>query len=191
MPGRQEECSSVTWRFLPARGTETCLLHRVGSGWGLGGYLVREEGGPWQIGYRVFCDAGWMTREADIAWRHDATPGTCRLVHDGAGNWHVNGEAAPWLRGCMDVDLGFSPATNTLPIRRLLHSGHWDGNVTAAWLRFPAMTVERLEQGYEKSGVDRWHYWSATGFETHIEVNWAGLVTRYPDLWEAWQRDVQ
>jgi len=153
---------------------EVCLIHRNAKGWGLGGYLVRHENGPWQIGYRIICNASWTTREAKIFWWQDGTHGSCRLNHDGSGNWRINGENAPGLQGCMDVDLGFSPATNTLPIRRLQQAALPGGTVSAAWLRFPEMTVERLEQCYTWTRPGQWRYRCATGFEALIEVDRAG-----------------
>ena len=38
---------------------------------------------------------------------------------DGAGHWSRDGELLPAVENCLDVDLEWSPSTNTLPIRRL------------------------------------------------------------------------
>jgi uncharacterized protein len=43
------------------------------------------------------------------------------LEADGHGQWKVDGEAAPQLDGCLDVDLEASAFTNALPVHRLLH----------------------------------------------------------------------
>lgn len=179
------ECTAITWRFLPVFGRESCLLHGMGDGWGLGGYLVREEAGTWQIGYRIRCDRDWRTIGAEVEWWRNTGSGRCRLARDQEGNWIVNDEPAPDLLGCIDIDLGFSPATNTLPIRRLELTGLTRGSHDAAWLRFPELTVERLGQRYTKIADGRWRYESDTGFEAVLEVNGAGLVTRYPGLWES------
>jgi Putative glycolipid-binding len=46
-------------------------------------------------------------------------------------------ERPPEFRDCVDVDLGFTPATNTLPIRRLgLEVGEAAG-LAVAWLNGP------------------------------------------------------
>ncbi len=50
---------------------------------------------------------------------HDGTPGRRGVRHRGGrGIWRVNDAAVPAVAGCIDLDLGFSPATNLLPIRR-------------------------------------------------------------------------
>lgn len=86
----------------------------------------------------------------------------------------------------MDVDLNFSPSTNLLPIRRLGLDAGAAAEVHAAWLRFPSLRLERLQQTYTRTGERSYRYESADGaFMRDLEVNAAGLVTRYPGIWEA------
>lgn len=41
------------------------------------------------------------------------------LLADSAARWRFNGTGCAEVAGCIDIDLGFSPVTNLLPIRRL------------------------------------------------------------------------
>lgn len=52
------------------------------------------DGAPVRIDYTFTTDAGWATRT-------------------------VNSRPRPDLDGCIDVDLGWTPATNDLPLRRI------------------------------------------------------------------------
>ena len=95
--------------------------------------------------------------------------------------------AAPLVAvaGCVDLDLSFSPATNAIPIRRLALNQGERAEVRAAWLRFPDLSLEELVQTYTRTGESTYHYDSSGGeFVTDIEVDAAGLVVRYPPLWE-------
>ncbi|HEV8365523.1 MAG TPA: putative glycolipid-binding domain-containing protein, partial [Gemmatimonadaceae bacterium] len=86
----------------------------------------------------------------------------------------------------------FTPATNTLPIRRLALTVGESTDVSAAWLRFPAMTLERLEQRYTRIGDSTYRYESAGGqFMRELTVTPDGLVHEYQGLWraESEQRD--
>jgi hypothetical protein len=59
------------------------------------------------------------------------------------------------LEPALDVDLGFSPLTNTLPIRRLGLLGAAPGTsstITAAWVLVPALTVVAARQTYTVLG---------------------------------------
>ena len=88
------------------------------------------------------------------------------------------------LDGCRDVDLEISPSTNTLPIRRLQPQVGKTAPARAAWVRFPSLAVEPLDQTYERIGETSWRYRSGD-FEAELDVDADGLVVRYGDLWEA------
>jgi hypothetical protein len=88
------------------------------------------------------------------------------------------------LDGLIDIDLGFSPVTNTLPIRRLEPAIGEAVAVTAAWVRFPELTIEPLPQRYIRLAERRYRYESAGGaFVAEIEVDDLGLVTTYEGGW--------
>jgi hypothetical protein len=162
---------------------EHCALEASPSGNQLGGVVVLPiDGMPGHVEYRVEADVRWRTRSAEVVI---AMAGGRRiaLTSDGAGRWTVDGSAAPELDGCLDVDLGFTPSTNTLPIRRLALEIGARADVSAAWVRFPGFTVERLEQSYERLEAARWRYRSSS-FEADLLVDDAGLVTMYGDgIW--------
>ena len=88
------------------------------------------------------------------------------------------------MTGCIDLDLNFSPLTNTLPIRRLNLEVGEEAHVRAAWLRFPSFKLEPLEQVYRRFKSSQYQYESAGGsFVSELEVEKAGLVIHYPNLW--------
>jgi uncharacterized protein len=105
---------------------------------------------------------------------------------DAQRRWRANGASAPTSKGCIDIDLGFSPSTNLLPIRRLALAIGEEAAVTAAWLPSPSLVFERLPQVYRREGDGTYRYASSGGaFVRRLEVNSAGFVTSYPGLWEA------
>jgi hypothetical protein len=105
-------------------------------------------------------------------------------VDDGA--WRLNGVAQPEVRGCVDLDLNFSPSTNLLPLRRLALAVGEEAPVRAAWLRFPSFALEPLSQTYRRLEERLYRYSSAGGkFVRDLPVDAAGFVTEYPDYWQA------
>lgn len=91
----------------------------------------------------------------------------------------------PAVAGCLDVDLAFTPATNILPLRRLGLAVGDSREMTAAWVRFPDLSVEPLAQRYTRLDERRVRYESRGGaFTAELEVDELGLVVRYPPLWE-------
>jgi uncharacterized protein len=170
-----ERVVAVVWE-LPGEGAEHCTLERTDGGFRLTGTaVVAEQGAPYLVGYAVEADAEWRTRSTVVR----CNGSRLELAADAAGGWSL-----PALEGCLDVDLGFTPSTNTLPIRRLgLEIGD-AADIDAAWLRFPALKFERLSQRYERLAEDRYRY-SSPGFQADLVVDAHGLVVEYEGFWRA------
>ena len=86
---------------------------------------------------------------------------TLVLERDAKGNWTVDGAKVRALKGATDVDLGCSPSTNTLPIRRLRLGVEASKTIKAAWVRFPELTVVKADQKYTR--LDEFTYRYASG----------------------------
>ena len=72
------------------------------------------------------------------------------------GVWRTSGQELPGLGGCTDIDLAITPATNTLPIRRLDLDIGSSELVVAAWVKFPELIVQPLSQRYTRLARDRY-----------------------------------
>jgi hypothetical protein len=150
---------------------------------------------PVVVHYAVALAADWSTRAVEIAMRSGiAEPQKLTLSVAPEQRWQTERKPAPdpatpsddleALHGLIDVDLGFSPVTNTLPIRRLDPAIGQAVVVTAAWVRFPELTIEPLPQRYIRLAEQRYRYESAGGaFVAVIEVDDLGLVTTYDGGW--------
>jgi uncharacterized protein len=177
--------SMILWRRLDHPGHEIAELGAIDGGWRLAGVaLVAYEKKPCALEYRIECDAAWQTRTVHIRGHIDGVAASLELSRSPQGVWHMNGAPVPEVQGCIDVDLGFSPATNLLPIRRLSLAIGGRADVHAAWVRFPELTLEVLEQTYTRMSVEKYIYESAGGrFKRELLVNVDGFVLDYPGLW--------
>jgi hypothetical protein len=119
-----------------------------------GGCLIQgcttaiEDGTPRTVGYAIHLDSAGATRSARINGRSAAGPCSTVLEADGAGHWLVDGETAPQLDSCLDVDLESSAMTNALPVRRLGLAVAAQAATPAAYVRSVGLAVDRLEQTY-------------------------------------------
>jgi hypothetical protein len=181
---------SILWRRLDLPGHELARLAARGEGWELSGTAVfAAEPGPCRLDYAVTCDAGWRTSSARVRGTIGEREVDIDVAVDAARRWRLNGQECPSVAGALDVDLGFSPSTNTLPIRRLALEVGAAAEVRAAWLPFPSLALEPLPQVYRREGPTTYRYESNGGrFVRTLEVGPEGLVTRYPGLWEAERR---
>ena len=93
-------------------------------------------------------------------------------------------ERPPEYIDCVDVDLSFTPATNTLPIRRLgLEIGE-ETEIHVVWLIWPELSIQRVLQRYTRLAEDRYRY-TQDEFEAELTVDRHGLVLEYEGLWRA------
>lgn len=177
---------TILWRRLDCPGHDIARLTNRGAHWVLSGTAIfAHNSGPCCLDYLVVCDTAWRTRSAHV----NGSIGDTRIeftVHvDEQQRWYLNDTEVSAVRGCIDVDLSFTPATNTIPIRRLALDIGDASDVRAAWLPFPSLAFEVLPQVYRRTGATTYHYESSGGaFVRELEVNAAGLVTIYPGLWQ-------
>ena len=140
---------------------------------------------PW-LSYDVVCDGAWRTCSARVRrWIGDRF---VELSADRAddGAWKLNGKRAPQEIGrCCDLDLGFTPATNVIPVRRLALTVGQEAEATAARLDPSDWTLENLLQRYRReSEQEYWYEAPAFGYAATLSVTQSGMLRRYPGLWE-------
>jgi hypothetical protein len=177
---------SVLWSRQDQVSLEYFELHQDSDDIRLSGtVLTSHDRKPLRVDYIVHCDLSWVTRSVRIILTHDAISSKLTLIADDQHRWWSDGKEVAAVAGCVDVDISLSPSTNTLPIRRLSLAPGTESDVTAAWIRFPELTVEPLPQRYVRTGEGLYRYSSAGGaFTADIEVDEVGLVVSYPPLWE-------
>ncbi len=175
----------VLWRWLDGSGMEHCRLVEREAGVTLAGVVIAYAAAPWRIEYEIRCDASWRTRTVTVRAEQGTSEHALVLDADEHGNWTMNGQRRGDLQGCIDVDLGFSPSTNTLPIRRLSMPVGESRTIDAAWLEFPSLRVQRAAQRYTRTGDRTYRYdHPSTGFTATVAVDEEGLVVSYPPGWE-------
>lgn len=176
---------TVLWRSLDGAGHEACRVYTRDGDWHLEGSAVfAHDEQPCRLDYHVRCDASWTTQDARVSGWVGQTLIDLEITAADR-NWRVNGVDCPAVAGCIDLDLNFSPSTNLLPIRRLNLSVGQEGQVKAAWLRFPSFELQTLVQTYRRIDESTYQYRSEPDFVAELEVNEFGLVTNYRGLWVA------
>src|SRR5258706_4914481 len=131
---------SLCWQRNDSIGIEHALLDDR-SGLYARGTVVGTDPVPYSGSYELLADAGWASQRLTVSVEGAGWLRSVKLER-AAGRWHVTaGEQGDLdaalmmagrpraelpgvddpdrLTGALDVDLGYSPLTNTLPIRRL------------------------------------------------------------------------
>jgi hypothetical protein len=178
--------SPVLWRRLDAPGHDACRLVQACGGWRLEGVAAfRHDEGPACLAYHLECDDRWRTRAGAVHGWVGTRVLDIRVTRAPDGPWTLNGRTVPDLDECLDLDLGFTPATNLTQLRRVALAVGQAADVPVAWLDVPAGSLALLDQRYERRTTGS--YWYAAprfGYAALLQVNGLGFVETYPDLWQ-------
>src|SRR5262245_29943011 len=120
---RPEGMAKITaffWKKLDHPGYDSCRLFELERGWRLSGAAVfRDSGRPCHFNYEVLVDSTWVTRTASVSGYLGNKAVELRIRRTKGNRWEINGLHKKAATGCLDIDLGFTPATNLIVLRRL------------------------------------------------------------------------
>jgi len=178
---------TMRWRRLDVPGSDACALEEVREGWRLHGSASFGTGrDAATLAYDVVCDPEWRTLRAAVQGSAGSRTLAMAVRRSAAGEWHVDDRPAAELSGLVDLDLGFTPATNLFPLRRLALRPGQAAEAAAAWLDDESWQLRRLPQRYERrSEGEYWYESPATGYAALLTVTADGFVRDYPGLWTA------
>jgi uncharacterized protein len=199
-----DEAELVIWRGVDEWRTEVAAIELRPAGIEATGTQIGVDPVPYRLDYRLSAPDDFVTRRLELrtegtGWRREL-----ELRHDGNGSWTARvatygsvdlpapgGDTEP-LTGALDCDLGFSPLTNLLPVRRHgLDHRAGAADFLMAWVSVPDLAVVASAQRYEhirrtREGavvryVDRGLF---PGFTADLRLDRSGLVLVYPELAE-------
>ena len=175
---------TALWSCLDKAGHDACRITPEDAGWTLAGTAVFEHlGSPACLTYRLRCDAHWASTEAWVSgWLGEQA--LALHIAQQAGQWLINGLPDVQLAGLKDIDLGFTPASNTPAIKRLNLQPGQAGESVAVWLDTEDWRVKPLPQTYHCLDRQHWAYASPRhGYQATLTLDDFGLVRSYPGLW--------
>lgn len=186
MDSAPQPAATGLWRWLQGTGQERFEFLRTPDEWLFRGtILTLADDIATEARYEIRCDHSFRTRRANVSVRDEAGERKLQVTAEN-GRWYENGIENQTVAGAIDIDLGWSPSTNTLPIRRLnLDVGQTSGEFIAAWVRFPELTLQPLPQQYLRLGDRKYRYSSRGGaFVAELLVDDYDLVLDYEGFWQ-------
>lgn len=169
----------VLWVRQDGPGNDACRFAEAE-----GGYLIDGSS----------ADADQNTLRYRIRARDD---GTTRRVRIGAKSrifvrrapddtWMLNGTSVPAVTGAKDIDLGFTPATFTLPIRRLNLGVGNEAEILVARLDLETERLKPLHLVFRRRSNDEYECLNTeTGTTSHLLVDAQAIVRTHKGHWIA------
>jgi uncharacterized protein len=177
-----DDAREVVWSALSWPGLEhVSIAVRHGELSATGRGIAVLDGVPTHVAYALSADRTGASRRVEITVSGPFPTRTRTLHADEKAHWRDDAGPLPDLDGCLDVDISFTPCTNTLPIRRLALAVGEARDIDVVYLCVPQLTVSRAHQRYRR--LDGGYRYESGSFAADLTVDDAGVVIDYPDLW--------
>ena len=176
----------ILWRRLDNSTMEYCTF-QLRETTMISGQVIGDLSGTFgKVEYVVSCLSDGSTKSVSVHVNTLTKEVLLNFRRETSGLWLVNGQERPDLEECKDVDIGVTPATNTLPIRRFQLKVGESRELVAAWLRFPELHVAPMRQRYTRLGENTYLYESVmSGYKAELTVDGDSIVQTYAGEWIA------
>lgn len=174
----------AAWIRLDRPGRDAALLRPYGGGWLLQGAAAFDhDGGSVAVAYQVEVDARWETKRGILSGFLGDKTIEHEIWRDDAG-WRLNGVRVAGLEHLVDLDYGFTPATNVLQLSRIALKPSQSAEVPVVWFDLDSASLTELPQTYERrSEASYWYEAPSVPYQGVLEIAPNGFVRCYPDLW--------
>ena len=172
------------WTRLDRPGRDTAVLRPQAGGWMLEGAAAFDhERGPTTVAYRMEVDDRWEATRGTVSGFVGGQAVHHEILHGDVG-WRLDGVRIESLNDLVDLDYGFTPATNVLQLKRIRLSLGQKADVPAAWFDLDSVSLIELPQTYERRGdASYWYEAPTVPYRALLEVAPNGFVRFYPGLW--------
>jgi hypothetical protein len=178
-----EILKTLFWKSESEQSLEHFSLFKSSDHYVLGGVVLCNYGSPTRVDYKVTTALNWHTRSVKVSVA-DTDHKSLRLEVTRNQEWFLDGKRLEAFTGLIDIDLGITPSTNTLPINRLNLEVGKSAEFTAVWVRFPELTIEPLDQRYTRLDEDTYRYENADeSFSANLFIDKSGIVESYGNIW--------
>ena len=149
----------------------------------MGTAVFRHSDGPACIDYTVTVDEEWKTTDGEIyGFVGDRT--IRHQVKRRPSGWSLDGRHQRGLDHLVDLDLGFTPATNLLQLSRAAVAIGAAAEFDVAWFDIGMEMLAVLPQCYRRDDATTYQYAApSVPYEATLEMAPNGFVKTYPGLW--------
>jgi hypothetical protein len=174
----------AAWMRLDRPGRDAALLQASDEGWLLlGAAAFDHDRGPAAVAYQVEVDARWRTKWGTITGFLGDKP-VQHCIQRADTGWRLDGVRAEGLEHLVDLDYGFTPATNVLQLSRIALTSSQSAEVPVVWFDLDSASLIELPQIYERRNpASYWYEAPTVPYQALLEIAPNGFVQSYPGLW--------
>jgi len=170
---------AVLWVKENGTGNDACRFADAEGGYLIDGSSTDADGNV--LRYRIRARSDGTTRRVRIGAKSRIF-----VRHAPDDTWMLNGTPVPDVTGAKDIYFGFTPATVTLPIRRLKLDVGDEAETQVARLNIDKERLEPLHLVFRRVANDEYECLTTeTGITSHYSVDAQGIVRVEQGHWIA------
>jgi uncharacterized protein len=144
---------SAVWKRLDRPGRDAALLQARAGGWLLRGAVAFDhELGPAAVAYEVQVNARLETTRGVLSGFLGEATVRHEILRDKRG-WRLDGVEVDGMERLVDLDYGFTPATNVLQLMRMSLPPGETAELPVAWFDLDSMALTELPQTTNAAGM--------------------------------------
>ena len=174
----------AVWERLDRPGRDAALLEARAGGWLLrGAAAFGHELGSAVVAYEVQVNARLEATRGALSGFLGEAAVRREILRDQSG-WWLDGVKVDGLERLVDLDYGFTPATNILQVMRMALPPGGRAELPVAWFDLDSAALTELPQTYERrSDASYWYEAPTVPYRALLEIAPNGFVRSYPGLW--------
>ena len=169
---------------LDRPGRDAAMLQPSDGGWLLRGAAAFDHDTGWAaVAYQVEVDDRWRSKRGVVSGFLGDKTIAHEIRRDDVG-WRLNGRVIEGLEHLVDLDYGFTPATNVLQLWRIALEPGQRADVPVVWFDLDSASLIELPQSYERrSEASYWYEAPSVPYRALLRIAPNGFVRSYPGLW--------
>jgi len=142
-----------------------------------------HEAGSAAVAYLVETDSRWRTKRGLMSGFLGYKAIQHEIQRDDTG-WRLNGVRIEGVERLVDLDFGFTPATNVLQLSHIALKVGQKAEVPVAWFDLDSASLIELPQLYQRrDDAFYWYEAPTIPYQGLLEIAPNGFVQSYPGLW--------
>lgn len=177
--------TNILWSGIEYYSLENCIIDSQNDGITINSTIIGFYNDIiYRVEYIIRLDRSWQTFYCLVKSQIDHQSKKIEFIKNKNG-WTLNGQFRPEFNACLDIDIALTPFTNSLPINRLKLKQGQESKVDVIYIDILENNIQHVKQKYSRIADRTYRYENIPNdFEAKIQVDSAGLVIDYPQLFK-------
>lgn len=178
--------AQILWTGWENQSVEFCNLVKKPTDIEVNGSIISSYSGEFcKVEYSIFLNPDWTVSAFTLEAQFSQEPVNWYLNAEKGHGWTIAHHDAEPFKDCIDIDISFTPFTNSLPVNRLHMKEGDTADIQVLYIDIMERKLKPVNQRYTRLPALQYKFENVPNdFEAVLELDENGLVVNYPDLYK-------